>query len=205
MVTRVEPGCGGFVVAQPGAGGGVVEDLDDLGAEAAGELPVPAERVLAGDPALLVRGGAERQVGLAEQAVVGDDAVARRVDVRQAGPHAPVHRDRAPDAKRRAGCGGQAGVGADAGDDQDHVRQRVNGLAAGGGGLDTQPAASPALARLICLTVVPVRTSTPWAASSAWTSAPSSGSTVGRTSGSCSIWVTDSPRAVSASAISRPM
>ncbi len=38
---RVEPGRGGLVVAQPGAGGGLVEDLDDLGAEAAGELPVP--------------------------------------------------------------------------------------------------------------------------------------------------------------------
>ena len=37
-----------------------VEDLDDLGAEAAGELSLCAERVLAGDPALLVGGGAER-------------------------------------------------------------------------------------------------------------------------------------------------
>ena len=40
---RVEPGGGGFVVAQPGTGGGLVEDLDDLGAQAAGERPVPAE------------------------------------------------------------------------------------------------------------------------------------------------------------------
>ena len=39
---RVESGGGGFVVAQAGAGGGLVEDLDDLGAQAAGELPVPA-------------------------------------------------------------------------------------------------------------------------------------------------------------------
>ena len=84
------------MVAQAGAGGGLVEDLDDLGAEAAGELPVPAERVLAGHPALLVRGGAERQVRLAGEPVVGDDAVPRREDVRQIGPHAPVHRDRAP-------------------------------------------------------------------------------------------------------------
>ena len=30
----VEPGRCGFVVAQPGAGGGLVEDLDDLGAQA---------------------------------------------------------------------------------------------------------------------------------------------------------------------------
>jgi hypothetical protein len=50
---RVEPGGFGFVVAQPGAGGGLVEDLRDLGAEAARELPGPAERVLPGDPALL--------------------------------------------------------------------------------------------------------------------------------------------------------
>ena len=91
---RVEPGRGGLVVAQAGAGGGLVEDLDDLGAEAAGELPVPAQRVLAGDPALLVRGGAERQVGLAEQPVVGDDAVTGGEDVRQVGPHPPVDGDR---------------------------------------------------------------------------------------------------------------
>ena len=72
---RVESGGGGFVVAQPGAGGGLVEDLDDLGAQAAGELPVPAEGVLPGDPALLVRGGAQRQVCLAEQPMMGDHAV----------------------------------------------------------------------------------------------------------------------------------
>ena len=65
--------------------------------------------------------------------------------------------------------------------------------------------APPGGAVLMAWTVVPVSTSTPWAASSAWTSAPSSGSTVGSTSGSCSIWVTWSPRTVSASAISRPM
>jgi hypothetical protein len=84
---RVVSGGGGFVVAEPGAGGGVIEDLDDLGAEAAGELAVPAGRVLPGDPALLVRGGAERQVCLTEQPVVGDDAVAGRADARQAGAH----------------------------------------------------------------------------------------------------------------------
>ena len=48
---RLEPGRFGFVVAQPGAGGGLVEDLHDLGAQAPGEPPVPAERVLPGDPA----------------------------------------------------------------------------------------------------------------------------------------------------------
>src|SRR6476659_6240540 len=79
---RVESGGGGFVVAQAGAGGGLVEDLDDLGAEAAGELPVAAEGVLPGDPALLVGGGAERQVRLAEEPVVGDHAVPGGEDVR---------------------------------------------------------------------------------------------------------------------------
>ena len=92
---RVEPGRGRFVVAQPGPGGGLVEDLHDLGAEAAGELPVPAEGVFPGDPALLVRGGAQRQIGLAEQPVVGDHAVPGRVNVGQAGPHPAVDRDRA--------------------------------------------------------------------------------------------------------------
>jgi hypothetical protein len=53
MVTRVEPGRGGFAVAQAGAGGGLVGYLHDLGAEAAGELAVPAERGLARDAALL--------------------------------------------------------------------------------------------------------------------------------------------------------
>ena len=60
---RVVSDRGGLVVAQTGAGDDEVEDLDDLGAEAAGELAVPAEGVLPGDPALLVGGGAERQVG----------------------------------------------------------------------------------------------------------------------------------------------
>ena len=66
---------------------------------AAGELAVPARGVLPGDPALLVRGRAQGQVGLAEQPVVGDHAVAGRVDVRQAGPHGPVHGDGAPRAE----------------------------------------------------------------------------------------------------------
>ena len=60
---RVESGGDGFVVAQAGAGGDEVEHLDDLGAEAAGELAGAAEGVLAGDPSLLVRGGPEREVG----------------------------------------------------------------------------------------------------------------------------------------------
>ena len=60
---RVESGRLGFVIAQAGARGGLVEDLHHLGAQAARELPVPAEGVFPGDPALLVRGSAQRQVG----------------------------------------------------------------------------------------------------------------------------------------------
>src|SRR6185312_1873637 len=95
-----------FVVAQAGAGGGVVEDLDDLGAEAAAVLAGAAEGVLAGDAALLVGGGAERQVGLAEQPVVGDDAVPGGEDVGKVRPHAAV------DVDGSAVPEGDAGVGA---------------------------------------------------------------------------------------------
>ncbi len=193
------------MVAQPGAGGGLVEDLDDLGAEAAGELPAAAERVLAGDPALLVGGGAERQVGVAEQPVVGDDAVAGGEHVGQAGAHLPVDRDGASDAERPLRrSAARLGVGPDADHDQDHVGEAGDGRAVAAVASTWSRPAWPGAARLIRRTVVPVRTSTPWAASSAWTRAPSSGSTVGSTSGSCSIWVTDSPRVVRASAISRP-
>src|SRR5450756_2503071 len=72
---RVVPGRESLVVAEAGAGGGLVEDLHDLGAEAAGELPAAVAGVLPGDAALLVGGGAERQVGLAEETVPGDGAV----------------------------------------------------------------------------------------------------------------------------------
>jgi hypothetical protein len=44
------------VVAEPSACGGLVEDIDDLGAETAGD--VAAEGVLSGGPALLASGGA---------------------------------------------------------------------------------------------------------------------------------------------------
>jgi hypothetical protein len=42
---RVVPGRGGFVVAESGAGDDQVEDLDHLGAEAAGEAGPAADRV----------------------------------------------------------------------------------------------------------------------------------------------------------------
>src|SRR5579875_2664305 len=78
---RTEPGGDRFVLAQPGARRDQVEDLDDLGAEAAGEAGVSAQGALAGDAALLVGGGAQRQVGAPELAVMGDHAVAGRPDV----------------------------------------------------------------------------------------------------------------------------
>jgi hypothetical protein len=93
-------------VAEPGAGRGVVEDLDDLRAEAASELPVAAEGVLAGDPALLVRRGTEREVGLPEQSVMGDDAVARGENIRQAGLHGGIDLDGAANAETRTCHGG---------------------------------------------------------------------------------------------------
>ncbi len=61
---RVESGRGGFVMPETRSRRGLVEDLHHLRAEAAPELPVAAERVLAGDPALLVRGGTQRQIRL---------------------------------------------------------------------------------------------------------------------------------------------
>jgi hypothetical protein len=73
---RIESGRDGFVVAQACAGGDVLEDLDDLRAETAGELAVTAERVFARDSSLLVRCRSERAIRLAEESVVGDDAVA---------------------------------------------------------------------------------------------------------------------------------
>jgi len=81
----------------------LVEDLDDLGAEAARELPAAAQRVLSGDPALLVGGGAERQVSLAEQAMVGDHAVTGGEDVRQAASHTAVDGNRSLERERSAG------------------------------------------------------------------------------------------------------
>ena len=111
----------GFVVAQAGAGDDEVEDLDDLGAEAAGELALVAEGVLGGDASLFVGGGAERQVGGAEQLVVGDDAVTGGVDVREVGAHPAVDDDRALDAELGAGGGGEFGLGSHADDDEDDV------------------------------------------------------------------------------------
>ena len=91
------------MVAQPGAGGGVVEDLPPPGCQAYRELPVAAEGVLPGDPALLVRSGAQRQVRHPEQPVVSDHAVPSGENIGQVSVHAGVDRDRALDAKGGSG------------------------------------------------------------------------------------------------------
>ena len=133
--------CGGrFVVAEPGAGGGHLEDLDDLGAQAASELPPAAQSVLAGYPALLMRGRAERQVGFAQQPVVGDDAVSGGEHVGQAGPHRSVDRDGLPAAGRRAGRHRECRIGPDPGADQDHVGEYGRGLPVAARCVDAEPA-----------------------------------------------------------------
>ena len=84
-------------------------------------------------------GGAEREVGVDDQPVIGDHAVSGGEHVGEIGPHAAVHGDRSPDPQGRSGAGGQGGVGADADDDQDHVGQPGHRAAISGGGLDLQP------------------------------------------------------------------
>src|SRR5215217_7364444 len=74
--TSWAPGRLGFLVAQAGAGHGESEHLDHLRAERPGEGPVAADGGLAGDPTLLVSGGAQRQIGgLLEEAMPGLHAV----------------------------------------------------------------------------------------------------------------------------------
>jgi hypothetical protein len=73
---RIESDRGCFGVARARAGDDAVEHLDDLGAEAAGELASPAEPVLARDASLLVRGCAQRKIGLTQQPVMRHDAIA---------------------------------------------------------------------------------------------------------------------------------
>ena len=103
---RIEPGCGRFMVAQAGAGGGHVKNLDDLGPEAAREFPVPTEGVLAGDPALLVGRGPERKIGRPDQAVVRVHAVTGREDIGQIGPHSAIDRDGTLYPEVSSGAGG---------------------------------------------------------------------------------------------------
>ena len=100
---------------------------------------LPAERVLARDAALLVRGGAERQVGLAEQPVMGDHAVPGGEHVGEIGPHAPVHGDRAPGPQRGPGVAARAVSGRTPTTTRTMSASRVTVAAVGGGGLDPEP------------------------------------------------------------------
>ena len=135
---------------------------------------------------------------------MGDHAVAGGVDVGQAGAHVLVDHDGAPCAGLSAGRDQQVGVGAHPDRDQDQVHLPLVGLAVAAGAVDLEAARPRRRGSADPGHGGPVVTSTPWAASSAWTRTPSSGSTVGRTSGSISTWVTFRPRTVSPSAISRP-
>ncbi len=126
---RREPGRDGFVITEPGAGGDQIEDLHHLRAERPGEAGVAADRVLARDPALLVRRRAERQIRDAQQAVVGDDAVAGRPDMRQPGAHLLVDDHRTTGPGRRAGLGQQARVRPHADDDEHELGAPLEGPA----------------------------------------------------------------------------
>jgi hypothetical protein len=120
------------VIAQASAGGGQVEDLDHLGAEGTGELAVGAECVLAGDAALLVGGGAEREIaGGGGERVVGLGAVAGRPHVRQRAGHRGVDGDGAARAESCIDVAGERGLGLDTDRYQNHVGAHVQvGLAA---------------------------------------------------------------------------
>ena len=118
---RIESGGNGLMITQAGSGRHGVKDLDHLGPEAPGELPITAECVLAGYPTLLVGGGAEWQVGLAQQSVVGDHAVAGGEHVGEIRPHVAVDGNRALGANGRAGFDGQARVRPHTDDHEDNV------------------------------------------------------------------------------------
>jgi len=67
------------MIQQSRPGDRKIENLDALRAECAGELPIAADGVLPGDPALLVSDRAEGDVGRpVEEAMVCFDAVAHR-------------------------------------------------------------------------------------------------------------------------------
>ena len=125
---RVEVGGRGFCVAQAGARGDEVEHLDDLGAEAAGELAGTAEGVLAGDSALLVGGRSEREVAAPEESVVGDHAVTGGEHVGQVGAHVAVDDDRSLDSELGAGGGGEPAVGAHPDRDEHEIGREAERL-----------------------------------------------------------------------------
>jgi len=61
---RVETVLPGLGVSPSGRRHDQVEDLHDLGTQRPGEQPLTAQRVLGSYAALLVRGGAQRQIGV---------------------------------------------------------------------------------------------------------------------------------------------
>lgn len=85
----------------------------------------PPSAVLGGDAALLVRGGPEWEVGVAEQAVVGDGAVAGGEHVGQVGAHEAVDGYRLLGAELGPGGGRQVAVGPHA----NHHEHGVGGVA----------------------------------------------------------------------------
>ena len=60
--------------------------------------------------------------------MVGVHTVPGGVDVRQGGAHPPVDRDGIAHAQLRPGIGGERGVGAHAGDEQDHIAVMAAGV-----------------------------------------------------------------------------
>ena len=120
--------------SRSGAGGDEVEYFDDLVAQAACEAGSAAEGVLAGDAALFVGGGAQRQLGQPEQAVVGVHAVAGGEDVGQVGAHGFVDDDGALDAQVCAGVSRQFGVGPNPDNDEDEIHRTRDGFVVMGRG-----------------------------------------------------------------------
>jgi hypothetical protein len=118
---RVEAGGDRLAVAQTGARHHHVEDLDDLGAEAPGELALAAEGVLASDPPLLVGGGPERQVGGTQKAVVSHHTISCGQHVGKVGPHPAVDRYGSFRSQLGPSGGGELGIGPDPHHHQDQV------------------------------------------------------------------------------------
>ena len=115
-----------------------------------------------------------------------------------------VDDDRSLGSELGAGVGGELAVWAYPDRHEHEVGREAQRLAVRSAGADLNVGVDPGSSCLIALTRVSHDTSTPCLWSSARTRAPRSGSTVGSTSGSCSTCVTATPRATSASAISRP-
>src|ERR1019366_4278883 len=118
---RIEPGGDCLVITEAGSCRHRVKDLDHLGPETAGKLPIATQCVLAGYSALLVRRCAERQVSLAQQSVVGGYAVAGGKHVGEIRPHVAVNHKRSLSANGGARIDGQARVRPDADDHEDNV------------------------------------------------------------------------------------